>query len=304
MAKTIKFNLVCDNHQVRTLEDLRNYFSIEDVLQYYKDKILEKWLDVRGYNDELEAVRLIKLTNPNDIIKALVRVFNVEIDEQKIDYVTSVLEYREKRVIADRNCVDRENLSHELLANYFLKYEELKNEIKNDPFSKSKIQAIIHEIEMQYQQVFDMDYRKFFYDIRDVSPIAILCLLMNSFTRKYYIVDDISNVNLSSLRSDDMNHMVKWIKERFSDENFLNGLGDNVIKFEKKTESRWITLEKDKRCLVILLKQKYNTTSAISNEDSNIEYLDLQKVNGKFPILKGLQYQSSAENNTLYYIEI
>ena len=66
--KTIKFNLVCDNHQIRTLDDLRNHFSVEDVLQYFRDKVLEKWLTVRGYTDELEAVKNIKGGSPLDII--------------------------------------------------------------------------------------------------------------------------------------------------------------------------------------------------------------------------------------------
>lgn len=35
MAKTIKFNLICDGFPVRTLEDLQNHFSVEDVLTYY-----------------------------------------------------------------------------------------------------------------------------------------------------------------------------------------------------------------------------------------------------------------------------
>lgn len=37
MAKTIKFNLICDNTPVRTIEDLQNNFSIEDVLDYYRN---------------------------------------------------------------------------------------------------------------------------------------------------------------------------------------------------------------------------------------------------------------------------
>lgn len=46
MAKTIKFNLICDGHPIRTLEDLRENFSIEDVLEYYGNGLLEKWLRV------------------------------------------------------------------------------------------------------------------------------------------------------------------------------------------------------------------------------------------------------------------
>jgi len=54
MAKTIKFNLICDNTPVRTIEDLQNNFSIEDVLDYYRNGLLCRWLKVRGYEEELE----------------------------------------------------------------------------------------------------------------------------------------------------------------------------------------------------------------------------------------------------------
>ena len=42
MAKTIKFNLICDGNPVRNLEDLQNNFSIEDVLNYYSNKLYYK----------------------------------------------------------------------------------------------------------------------------------------------------------------------------------------------------------------------------------------------------------------------
>ena len=54
MAKTIKFNLICDNTPVRTIEDLQNNFSIEDVLDYYRNGLLCRWLKVRGYEEELK----------------------------------------------------------------------------------------------------------------------------------------------------------------------------------------------------------------------------------------------------------
>ncbi len=36
MAKTIKFNLILDGNPVRDIEDLRDNFSIEDILEVYK----------------------------------------------------------------------------------------------------------------------------------------------------------------------------------------------------------------------------------------------------------------------------
>ena len=35
MAKTIKFNLICDEYPALTIEDLQNHFSVEDLLDYY-----------------------------------------------------------------------------------------------------------------------------------------------------------------------------------------------------------------------------------------------------------------------------
>lgn len=69
MAKTIKFNLICDGNPVRNLEDLQNNFSIEDVLNYYSNKLLQRWLKVRGYEKELELVNKITADKPIDIIK-------------------------------------------------------------------------------------------------------------------------------------------------------------------------------------------------------------------------------------------
>ena len=61
MAKTIKFNLICDNTPVRTIEDLQNNFSIEDVLDYYRNGLLCRWLKVRGYEEELKKVEKEKI---------------------------------------------------------------------------------------------------------------------------------------------------------------------------------------------------------------------------------------------------
>ena len=52
MAKTIKFNLILDKQPVRTIDELRENFSIEDMLKYFKNGLLLRWLKVRGYEAE------------------------------------------------------------------------------------------------------------------------------------------------------------------------------------------------------------------------------------------------------------
>jgi len=97
MAKTIKFNLICDNKPIRTIEDLQNNFSIEDVLAYYNNKLLHRWLEVRDYKEELEKVRAIMMDKPIEIIKELIKIFKVTTDDKKIEEGVYILEYLEKR---------------------------------------------------------------------------------------------------------------------------------------------------------------------------------------------------------------
>ena len=100
MAKTIKFNLICDNKPIRTIEDLQNNFSIEDVLEYYDKRLLHRWLEVRGYEEELEKVRAITTDSPDDpieVAKQLIKIFNVISDDKKIEESVYILEYLKER---------------------------------------------------------------------------------------------------------------------------------------------------------------------------------------------------------------
>ena len=302
MAKTIKFNLICDNHQVRTLDDLRNHFSIEDVLRYYQDKVLEKWLLVRGYNEELESVKKITSTSSYEIIKELVSIFKVEFDKDTIEYSISILRYKESRTIAENNQKEKQSKSDSLYREYLNRYDTLVNLIIENPTNKSKIQAIISEIENQYSLIFQKDYRNFFYKIKDVSPLAVLCLLMNKFTRKFFIFDGEMPSDLG-LFEQDVKEMYDYITNHFKDNLNIEALGEHVIKKNNETGNRFVTLT-DKKCLVIKLFKIHGFECGISKYSDNEDFLTPEKINGNFLIMDGLQYQSQDSRNTLYYIEI
>lgn len=97
MAKTIKFNLILDNQPVRTIDELRENFSIEDMLKYFKNGFLLRWLKVRKY-EEYQAVAAIDSSLPNkDIVISLINIFNIpDVDIADIEEVVSVIEYQEQ----------------------------------------------------------------------------------------------------------------------------------------------------------------------------------------------------------------
>jgi hypothetical protein len=97
VAKTIKFNLICDGKPVRTMEDLQNNFSIEDVLAYYNNQLLHRWLKVRGYDKELDEVSAITCTKALEIIKELIRIFEVDADEERVERSIYSLAFQQER---------------------------------------------------------------------------------------------------------------------------------------------------------------------------------------------------------------
>ena len=99
----IKFNLNFGGEQIRTLADLRENFSIEDVLDNYNNGTLARWLDSRSYNNELEQVKAITATDTPEgtsargILAELIRIFGAASDPAEIEADLSLIDYLEGR---------------------------------------------------------------------------------------------------------------------------------------------------------------------------------------------------------------
>lgn len=163
MAKTIKFNLICDEKPIRTIEDLQNNFSIEDVLTYYNNHLLHRWLRVRGYDQELEAVSSITSTQPLDIIKELIRTFDIVADDEMIEDSIYMLNYLDER---KKLCASYEKEKYDtdkIIKEYECGYRHLVEEICNDPTNAALIKASIAEITSNYAWILKLNHRGLFY---------------------------------------------------------------------------------------------------------------------------------------------
>lgn len=94
MAKTIKFNLRLNNNQIRNIEDLQNNFSIEDMLSYYENGLLHRWLNVHGYIDELNGVKKINSVTPKEIITKLIKIFNIDDNIENLEESLYILNFQ------------------------------------------------------------------------------------------------------------------------------------------------------------------------------------------------------------------
>lgn len=190
MAKTIKFNLICDDHPVRTLDDLREHFSIEDVLKYYQSGLLQKWLSVRGYEKELKAVTALSDTGDLEIIKKLIRIFEIETDEVAIEQGVYILEFEQAFKTQFQQYTIQKANTEQIIFDYEKGFMDLVNLILQNWNDMLLIKAVIQEMENHYRSQFEANYRTLFYTFYERAPMALFAMMMHDHMRQYYLMYD------------------------------------------------------------------------------------------------------------------
>lgn len=292
MAKTIKFNLICDEKPIRTIEDLQNNFSIEDVLTYYNNKLLHRWLSVRGYDAELKAVSAITTDDLIEIIKELIHIFNVETDEKKVEESIYMFQYQEeRRQTYEIYKIENYNVVN-IIEDYEHDYLQLVRGILMNPNDVSLIKANIAEMVSNYDWVFELNHRELFWNLMKRSALGVMCLLMNEQSRKYY---------LPGGENEDKNKMFLAICELIKQSYFDTLLGNNLVTFSGHTDGYWKDLEpKGKRYMIISMGSgDYVRAAGVSGGD-----LSCADVTNRFIIVDGIDYKSNNVLHKLRYMEV
>ena len=82
--KLIKFDLPIDGVKVKNIDELREHFTVE-ILAYFRNGMLEKWLRSRNLTQELSRVQEIELADDQLIMKILCSIFKIDVDDSIID---------------------------------------------------------------------------------------------------------------------------------------------------------------------------------------------------------------------------
>lgn len=310
MAKTIKFNLICDDKPVRTIVDLQNNFSIEDVLSYYNNKLLHRWLSVRGYNKELDEVSAIVSENSIEITRKLIIIFNVACDEKKVKESIYMLEYLNER---KKLCASYEKENYRTQAvidDYATGYRQLIRGIIENRMDVAMIKASIAEIVKNYEWILKLNYRRLFYKLANTSHLALMCLLMNEKSRNYYFpisATDENGMTSTDVAPDSKNY--NFDKEFIYGEickfivppSFRTYLGDNLHVFSGITDGYWKDLEpKGKKYMIISMERgDFIRSSGKSGDD-----LGYDDILNQFVIVDGIDYKSNYALHELLYMEV
>ncbi len=75
-----------DGKEVRTLDELRENFNLDDVLKHFYSGKLQKWLASRDYKHELDQVKDIASSNKLDVSCKLLDIFKIEYDKDDLKY--------------------------------------------------------------------------------------------------------------------------------------------------------------------------------------------------------------------------
>lgn len=313
MAKTIKFNLICDGKPVRTIEDLQNNFSIEDVLAYYNNQLLHRWLHVRGYDQELESISAITSTEPTEIIKELIRIFDVATDEAKVDESIYMLKYLEER---KELCAiyEQENYSiTHIIEDYEAGYRRLVDEILENPDDAAKIKANIAEMVSNYSWILELNHRDLFWLLREESLLAVMCLLMNEKSRRYYLPEYIYDENgdhmfdengefaLDTDEDEDKYEMYEEICDLIRQDDFSDALGENLKVFVGKTDDYWKDIEPEGKRYMIISMDDGDIVRSSGKFRGDLKFEDIED---EFVIIDGIDYKSKSNTHQLLYMEV
>lgn len=311
MAKTIKFNLICDDKPVRTIEDLQENFSIEDVLKYYKNGLLLRWLKVRGYEDEYKKVAEISESETIEIIKSLIKIFNVESDENKIEEGVYMLQFVEERRELCKLYEKDDFKVKSIIEDYQSGFRQLIDDIIENPDDIARIKANIAELMSNYKWAMDLSNRDLFWKLQKCSPLAIMCLLMNDEARKYYLPipvkeEETVEVNEGEVHYDtsyDNNKRIMYnrICSMIAGSNFASKLGDNLHIFAGVTEGYWKDLEVKGKKYMILSMGIGDFVRSAGVQGGDLSSTDIKN---KFLILDGIDYKSNSESRQLVYMEV
>lgn len=290
MAKTIKFNLILDGHSVRTLEELQEHFSIEDILNYHKNGLLIRWLDTRSYEAQRDAVE--KLTGKDDkiTIKELIRIFNVGISPDDAEKAISVFGYLEEQKRLEEKYQANAFSTNQIIEDYHAGYDSLIQHIENNKDNIALIKADVIEMERKYFELFKLDQYNLYFRLLEKSPKAIYAMLTRQAFRDYFLGEKVAK-NIQKSIEDDLSAPARIIEI----------LGADLKEVKQDTQGNWDPIEPPQIEVMVL---NISTGTHVRNADVRTEKFDSSVVNKKYKLLKGLDFQSKGYANDLLYMEV
>ena len=303
MAKTIKFNLVLDGYPVRTIESLQEHFSIEDILKYFRNGLLARWLSVRGYTEKLDAVNQIDSElDTRTIVLELAKIFEIRANGSTIEEGIAILDYLDEEKALD--AIYRENAfeKRSIISDYHSGYTDLIKHMETHQEDMALLKADAIELERSYLSLFTLDYGNLYYRLLENAPRAIFAFLTREALRKYWLVYDSDKECRDRYGLYVTFNIYESIKKELLLATKVKGiLKDDLKILKRNTQAMWDPIERPEVKIMVI---SIHGGSFIKNAGEFSEKLGSREVNEKFLLLNGLEYQCNDASYELCYMEV
>ncbi len=368
MAKKIKFNLMLDGKPVRNLEGLQQNYNLDDVYAGFQRGVLARWLEVRGYDEQLAKVKALKPADDEmDVAKKLVEIFDITTDDHEIKKSVYAIQFRREEQERLQKLEKAGFERHQVVADYHRGYEKLLKDIKDKSNDYPFLKRTVISLWKNYEYLLRVDFTRFFGELKERCPLVFFAMLSNDDYRNSGLFDEkVKNTvfQLIPLEGEknqpagavqkfqkstdyqwvtvtdktviikDIGNKSGWVKIREGDSEYtpeeaknqrLNGFSfysnndldfveyvetitdtNTVLKhpyksFSGKTEGYWKDLEpRHIKCLIL----KIESGNFIRSQGQTGEELGAEDINGRFPVLDGIDYKSNNADHTLIYMEV
>lgn len=292
MAKTIKFNLILDNYPVRNIEGLQEHFSIEDMLKYFENGLLLRWLNVRGYDEQYAAVEAIdKSLDRKEIVTSLVKIFEVaEMDIADIEKAIGILTYLDEE--KELNAIYKENAyaKKQVVDDYHSGYTALIMHMEGNKDNMALLKADAIQMEREYFGLFELNHYELYFRLVESAPKAIFAILTRDAFRKFWIGEEANTKIYSSVKT----ALLATAKAK-------EILGDDLKIVKRNTQAMWDPIERPEVKLMVI---SIVAGTFIKNAGNFSEKLGNTDVNDKLVKFDGLEYQCNNETYELLYMEV
>lgn len=292
MAKTIKFNLILDNYPVRNIEGLQEHFSMEDMLKYFDNGLLLRWLDVRGYEKQYEQVSAIdKNADKKTIVVELVKIFEVvDLDDSDIEKAIGILSYLDEE--KELNAIYKENAfaKNQVIDDYHSGYAALVMHMEENKDNMAILKADAIQMEREYFGLFELNHYELYFRLVASAPKAIFAILTIDSFRKFWIGEDANSKIYASVK-------VALLAASKAKEI----LGDDLKIVKRNTQAMWDPIERPEVKVMVI---SIVAGTFIKNAGNFSEKLGKTDVNEKLVKFDGLEYQCNNESFELLYMEV
>lgn len=122
--KPIKFNLQVDGKIIRSIDELKSNFNIDDVYDLFNKRILQKWLRLQNELTIAEALDQVTMENPKFAIETILTLFGYDAKEMQTEIYAHLYSQAYRKEVASSIL---EHKSHsEIIAKHHKNYLFLK----------------------------------------------------------------------------------------------------------------------------------------------------------------------------------